>query len=108
MTAALGKYLARAGHQVGIVTPLHRSALAYARRQAEAALRARVPARRLPRDPARWEAALEEEMRHVIAPFDWAPRPPAGPRACPYQRPSRHARTQSHHLLHRRAGLLRP
>jgi starch synthase len=78
MTAALGKYLARAGHQVGIVTPLHRSALTYARRQAEAALRARVPARRLPRDPARWEAAIEAEVRHVIAPFDWVLDLPMG------------------------------
>jgi len=78
MTAALGKYLARAGHQVGIVTPLHRGVLPGVRRRLADALAAQETSSRLRSDPDRWEALLDREVQRQIQPFDWAMHLPVG------------------------------
>jgi hypothetical protein len=96
MTAALGKYLARAGHQVGIVTPLHRCVLAGVRRKVAGAMGAQDAYRRIRTDPERWEMLLigspapdpPVRLGHASA---WAP-PSGGPVRIA-------SRTESHHLL---------
>ncbi len=78
MTAALGKYLARAGHQVGIVTPLHRCVLPAIRRRLSEELAAREADRRRRGDPLRREALLDREVARHLRPFDWSLSLPLG------------------------------
>lgn len=78
MTAALGKYLARAGHQVGLVTPLHRCVIEGLHRRLNATLGSHEAYRRFRADPTRWETLLNRELDRELRPFDWTMYLPLG------------------------------